>query len=63
MASALRPAPDQSSSARTVHDLIVPAGLASMQGRARVDALRSVLDQVGVQGEVDLCDTCLANTG
>lgn len=50
---ARRPAPDLAASSRTVNDLIVPSGLAGMQGRARVDALRSVLDQVGVSGEVD----------
>jgi len=50
---AQRPAPDQPASSRIVNDLVVPRGLAGMQGRARVDALRSVLDQVGVGGEVD----------
>jgi hypothetical protein len=50
---AQRPAPDQSSPSRTVKDLVVPPGLASLQGRARVDALRPVLDQAGVSGEVD----------
>ena len=34
-------------------NLAVPPGLVGMQGRARVDALRSMLDQVGVSGEVD----------
>lgn len=48
-----RPAPDQSNSARTLNDLVLPPGLASLQGRARVDALRAVLDQAGVSGEVD----------
>ena len=50
---AQRPAPDQTASSRTVNDLVVPAGLAGMQGRARVDALRPVLDQAGVSGEID----------
>ena len=50
---AQRPVPDQSTSARRVNDLVVPPGLAGMQGRARVEALRSVLDQAGVSGEVD----------
>ena len=50
---AQRPAPDPSDSPRTVNNLAVPPNLAGMQGRARVDALRSVLDQVGVSGEVD----------
>ena len=50
---AQRPSPDQAASSRTVNDLVVPPGLAGMQGRARVDALRLVLDQAGVSGEVD----------
>ena len=50
---AQRPSPDQSASSRTVNNLVVPPGLAGMQGRARVDALRPVLDQAGVSGEVD----------
>ena len=50
---AYRAPPDQSAASRTVNDLIVPSGLASMQGRMRVDALRPVLDQVGVTGEID----------
>jgi hypothetical protein len=50
---AQRLAPDQTASSRIVSGLVVPRGLAGMQGRARVDALRSVLDQVGVSGEVD----------
>lgn len=49
---AQRPAPGQSAS-RTVNDLVLPPGLAGMQGRARVDALRPVLDQAGVSGEID----------
>jgi hypothetical protein len=51
--SAQRPGPDQATSSRTVTDLVVPPGLAGMQGRARIDALRSVLDQVRVSGEID----------
>ena len=50
---AQRPAPVPSDSSRTVNNVAVPAGLAGMQGRARVDALRAVLDQVGVSGEID----------
>jgi hypothetical protein len=50
---AQRPGPRPSDSSRTVTNLAVPPGLAGMQGRARVDALRPVLDQVGVSGEVD----------
>jgi hypothetical protein len=48
-----RPAPVLSDSSRTVNDLSFPPGLASLQGRARVDALRPVLEQAGVSGEVD----------
>jgi hypothetical protein len=36
-----------------VNNVAVLAGLAGMQGRARVDALRAMLDQVGVSGEID----------
>lgn len=50
---AQRPAPVSADSSRTVNNVAVPAGLAGMQGRARVDALRAVLDQVGVSGEID----------
>ena len=50
---AQRPAPRPSDSSRTVNDLAVPPGLASLQGRARVDALRPILAQAGVSGEVD----------
>jgi hypothetical protein len=50
---AQRPTPGPSDSSRTMNNLAVPAGLAGMQGRARVDALRSVLAQVGVSGEID----------
>lgn len=48
-----RPAPGPSDVARTVTDVTVPPGIAGMQGRARVDALRPVLDQLGVPGEID----------
>jgi hypothetical protein len=48
-----RPAPTTSDTARTVADVNVLAGIGSMQGRARVDALRPVLDQLGVRGEID----------
>lgn len=37
---------------RTVHNLRLPSNLESLSGRPRVDAIRSVLDQVGVQGEI-----------
>ena len=48
-----RPAPGLSDATRTVTDVSVPPGLAGLQGRARVDALRPVLDQLGVRGEID----------
>jgi hypothetical protein len=51
--AAQRPAPAPSDSSRTVNNVAVLAGLAGMQGRARVDALRAMLDQVGVSGEID----------
>ena len=50
---AQRPAPTTSDTARTVADVNVPAGIGGMQGRARIDALRPVLDQLGVRGEID----------
>ena len=50
---AQRPAPDASDASRTATNLSVPPDIARMQGRARVDALRPVLDQLGVHGEVD----------
>ena len=50
---AFRPAPGPSDASRTVADLTVPPDIAGMQGRARVDALRQVLDQLGVRGEID----------
>ena len=50
---ALRPPPGASDASRTVAGLIVPEGIASMQGRARVDALRPVLEQLDVRGEID----------
>ena len=48
-----RPAPGQADGARTVTDVTVPPDIAGLQGRARVDALRPVLDQLGVRGEID----------
>ena len=50
---AQRPGPDLGSPSRTVDDLVVPRGIAEMEGRARIEALRPVLDQAGVSGEVD----------
>ena len=48
-----RPAPAASDTTRTVADLSLPPDLAGMQGRARVEALRPLLDQLGVRGEID----------
>src|SRR5262245_47096225 len=50
---ARRPAPQRSDASRTVADLRIPADLAALQGRARIEALRPVLEQLGVRGEVD----------
>lgn len=48
-----RAAPDASDASRTVENVTVPLEIARMQGRARVDALRPVLAQLGVRGEID----------
>jgi hypothetical protein len=48
-----RPAPGASDASRTVANLSVPPDIARLQGRARVDALRPVLEQLDVRGEVD----------
>jgi hypothetical protein len=48
-----RPAPRSTDPARRVDNLALPPDLAAMQGRPRVDALRSVLDRLDVHGEVD----------
>ena len=50
---AQRPAPEASDTWRTATNLSVPADIARLQGRARVDALRPVLEQLDVRGEVD----------
>lgn len=50
---AQRPQPGASDVSHTVADLSVGPDVARMQGRARVDALRPVLEQLGVRGEVD----------
>lgn len=50
---ASRPAPDRTDEARTVTNLSIPPDIAQMQGHARVEALRSVLDHLGVRGEID----------
>ena len=48
-----RPAPGPSEPSRTVANVIVSPDIARLQGRARVDALRPVLEQLGVHGEID----------
>jgi hypothetical protein len=48
-----RPAPGRSDPSRTFTDLNVNPGIANLQGRARVDALRPVIERLGVSGEVD----------
>jgi hypothetical protein len=50
---AKRPSPDASDAPRTVAGLDIPADIAQLQGRPRVDALRSVLDQLNIRGEID----------
>ena len=50
---AQRQGPRPTDGARTVGNLRIPPDVAVMQGRARVDALRPVLEQLGVFGEVD----------
>lgn len=50
---AQRPSPGGPDPSRTATSLSVPPDMARLQGRARVDALRPVLDQLGVRGEVD----------
>jgi hypothetical protein len=49
---AARPGPETSDASRNV-PVSVPPDLPRQQGRARVDALRPVLAQLGVQGEID----------
>ena len=51
--AAYRPAPSASDNPRTVTNLRVPPDIAGAQGRARVDALRPVLGQLDVSGEID----------
>jgi hypothetical protein len=53
----------QSSTSRTVARLHVSADIARMQDRARVDALRPVLDELGVFGEVDFIRHVAAEQG
>jgi hypothetical protein len=50
---ALRPPPDKSDGSRTVSDVHIPFGIERMQGRARVDALRPILEELSISGEVD----------
>jgi hypothetical protein len=50
---AQRPARDAADASRTATNLSIPPDIARMQGRARVDALRPVLEQLGVNGEAD----------
>ena len=48
-----RPAAGPSDPSRRVGNVIVSPDIARLQGRARVDALRPVLEQLGVHGEID----------
>jgi hypothetical protein len=50
---AQRPAPGASDTSRTAANLSIPPDISRLQGRARVDALRPVLEQLDVRGEVD----------
>jgi hypothetical protein len=50
---AQRPAPGPADAPRTIANLRIPPDIARTEGRARVDALRPVLDQLGVRGEID----------
>ncbi len=50
---AARPSPATSDPTRTVTDIAISADIARLQGRERVDALRPVLDRLGVRGEID----------
>jgi hypothetical protein len=47
-----RPAPGPSDASRTVA-VTMPPDLPRLHGRARVDALRPILEQLAVQGEID----------
>lgn len=50
---AYRPPPGPSDASRTFGNLAVPAEIPRLQGRARVDALRPLLEVLGVRGEID----------
>jgi hypothetical protein len=48
-----RPAPGAADSPRTIANVDISSDIARLQGRARVDALRPVLEQLHVSGEID----------
>ncbi len=48
-----RPPPGPSDTSRVATNLRVPLDIAHLQGRTKVDALRPVLEQLGVHGEID----------
>ena len=50
--SGVAPSGSESRAARSVANLKIPAGVESLSGRARVDAVRSLLDQARVRGEI-----------
>jgi hypothetical protein len=50
---AVRPSPGPPDLSRTVADIEVTPDIAELQGRARVDALRPVLERLDVRGEID----------
>ena len=50
---AKRPSPGASDASRSIAGLEIPADIAQLQGQPRVDALRSVLDQLNIRGEID----------
>ena len=50
---AQRGTPGAADASRTVPNLVFPADIPRLQGRARVDALRPVLEQLAVRGEID----------
>ena len=60
---AQRPAPVPSDSSRTVNNVAVPAGLAGMQGRARVDALRACSTRWASAVKSTSFDICPVSTG
>ena len=44
--------PDPATAGRSIENLDVPGGVENLGGRARVDAVRHLLDQFGVHGEI-----------